>query len=114
MMPTKVLLAAAVLLSSCHLYTDLDPLRSQGDPDMDVSTLDAAHDTATNADSGRDADDTPDADADMVEARGPWLVVASGMEHSCALTLDGTAYCWGAGDNLQLGNGARDNVPVPG
>ncbi|MEZ4461668.1 MAG: hypothetical protein R3E66_18480 [bacterium] len=116
MMPIKVLLVAAVFLSGCHLYTELDPVRSEGDRDAGA---DAASSDATQVgpdamlDMGTDVLDSPDVGADMMETPGIWKFVASGTVHTCALTQDGTAYCWGAGGNLQLGNGARDNVATP-
>ncbi|CAJ0860464.1 hypothetical protein AMST5_01305 [freshwater sediment metagenome] len=41
--------------------------------------------------------------------------IAAGVHHSCAVTSDGGAFCWGSGEYGQLGNGAysNSNVPVP-
>jgi alpha-tubulin suppressor-like RCC1 family protein len=39
--------------------------------------------------------------------------VAAGAEHSCALTAEGGAYCWGANDMGQLGRGTLDSGLVP-
>jgi alpha-tubulin suppressor-like RCC1 family protein len=39
--------------------------------------------------------------------------VSAGGFHTCGLTLDGVAYCWGRGDLGQLGNGGNSNSPVP-
>ena len=41
--------------------------------------------------------------------------VSAGGEHTCAVKLDNTAYCWGDDDNGQLGDGGANtdsNVPV--
>jgi alpha-tubulin suppressor-like RCC1 family protein len=41
--------------------------------------------------------------------------ITAGNEHTCALTTIGKAYCWGAGNRGQLGNGSTDFklTPVP-
>ena len=39
--------------------------------------------------------------------------VVAGSDHSCALTADGSAYCWGSNAFGQLGIGARDWEPHP-
>jgi serine/threonine protein kinase/alpha-tubulin suppressor-like RCC1 family protein len=39
-------------------------------------------------------------------------VVAGGM-HSCLVSTDGRAYCWGGNDHGQLGNGATARVSAP-
>lgn len=39
--------------------------------------------------------------------------IRAGEEHTCALTADGTAYCWGSDQHGQLGRGAAGGFPVP-
>ncbi|MBW3553056.1 MAG: hypothetical protein KY466_06085 [Gemmatimonadetes bacterium] len=50
-------------------------------------------------------------------ATGPvtWAEVSAGNVHTCALTSDGRAFCWGGGGNGRLGNGVASNsgIPVP-
>lgn len=36
----------------------------------------------------------------------------AGGSHSCAQLVDGTVYCWGANDQLQLGSGSDASTPV--
>lgn len=40
--------------------------------------------------------------------------VFAGFQHACALTADGTAYCWGANDQGQLGRGTNGAPQRPG
>jgi hypothetical protein len=55
-------------------------------------------------------------------ANTPWPVegglvfvdLASGRQHSCGLTSEGTAYCWGDNDQGQLGNGTQADSIRPG
>jgi alpha-tubulin suppressor-like RCC1 family protein len=37
--------------------------------------------------------------------------IAAGAVHTCALALDGSAYCWGQNLHGQLGNGSMENAP---
>jgi len=39
--------------------------------------------------------------------------ITSGYRHTCALTADGTAYCWGENASGQVGNGSTADVSVP-
>lgn len=44
-----------------------------------------------------------------------FTLISAGEEHTCALTADGTAYCWGSDQHGQLGSGTRTglNIPTP-
>ena len=39
--------------------------------------------------------------------------LTTGYRHTCALALDGLAYCWGANDSGQLGNGSIQGSTTP-
>jgi hypothetical protein len=41
-----------------------------------------------------------------------WSDVLPGYKHSCALRVEGTAYCWGSPADGRLGNGMPNNFPV--
>jgi alpha-tubulin suppressor-like RCC1 family protein len=57
---------------------------------------------------------TPTRTAVMMPTGVVVSAVATGYEHSCAVTTTGTAYCWGFNYKGQLGNGTTtaSNVPV--
>ena len=68
----------------------------------------------------------PDATNDPGMARGPrgavasrrapvrWATVSANYFHTCALTVDGDAYCWGRGYPwAPLGNGRTSASPIP-
>lgn len=40
-------------------------------------------------------------------------VISAGWDHTCALKLDGSIWCWGVGADGQLGNGARADRAQP-
>ncbi len=39
--------------------------------------------------------------------------VAASIRHTCAIDMNGQAWCWGFGEGGQLGDGRRENSPVP-
>ena len=49
--------------------------------------------------------DTPFVWGRAVDLPDPVRAVALGEQHTCALTIGGEVYCWGAGDRGQLGQG---------
>jgi alpha-tubulin suppressor-like RCC1 family protein len=44
---------------------------------------------------------------------GDGIQQPAGIGHTCALTDDGTAYCWGLNDRGQLGDGTTTDRHVP-
>lgn len=51
--------------------------------------------------------------SDPVEGQVRWKQVSAGGAHTCAITTDGTAYCWGAGSSGRLGNTKSSDSAVP-
>jgi alpha-tubulin suppressor-like RCC1 family protein len=41
------------------------------------------------------------------------ILVSAGQDHTCGLTANGEAYCWGSNQDGQLGIGAADKLPHP-
>ena len=84
-----------------------------------ICAIDAARDmycwgegSAGEMGDGASSDNTT---PDIVGAIGTyeWASVGSGRLNVCAVTTDGTGYCWGAGSNGQIGNGASATVNTP-
>ena len=46
------------------------------------------------------------------EMAGGFVMVSTGRAHACGLQADGSAFCWGANDKAQLGNGATSATGV--
>jgi alpha-tubulin suppressor-like RCC1 family protein len=42
-----------------------------------------------------------------------FVALSAGQSHNCALTSDGSAYCWGAGGSGRLGTGSLTDNPIP-
>ncbi len=42
-----------------------------------------------------------------------WMMVSAGVHHTCALTTDSLAFCWGANDAMQLGSGDNNDHVRP-
>jgi alpha-tubulin suppressor-like RCC1 family protein len=47
-------------------------------------------------------------------ALGDVADVSAGGQHTCAITADDRVYCWGRGQEGQLGSGSPDNVVTAG
>jgi len=74
-------------------------------------TLDATH--SASSVTYRITNDTPPTPVSAPAALY-WLQIANGKNHSCAISSDNLAYCWGRSNNGQLGNNptAESHVPV--
>jgi alpha-tubulin suppressor-like RCC1 family protein len=46
----------------------------------------------------------------LISGNHRWKEVSAGWEHTCGLTTDGVAYCWGRGYEGQLGDGTLNNT----
>jgi len=60
-------------------------------------------------------DGTDDVQNPTIEVAGErkWQAIAAGEKHSCGIADDGQAFCWGAGDSGQLGNGGFTGSAAP-
>ena len=59
------------------------------------------------------ADSMPHPVAVRVRAEVTFTTVSAGFTHTCGLVRDGSAWCWGANDTAQLGDGSLKNSPIP-
>jgi len=63
---------------------------------------------------GNGGDTTQDALAPvLVEGGFQWRSVSAGWAHSCGITVDGDAFCWGEGSSNELGNGTPADQTSP-
>src|ERR1700710_2264327 len=51
--------------------------------------------------------------ADLPQPTSGWVQVSAGVDHSCGVRADGTAWCWGSNAHGQLGNGTKHSSRVP-
>ncbi len=49
----------------------------------------------------------------QVQGLNDVVQISAGGEHTCAVRADGTAWCWGNGEDGQLGNGGTSDSSVP-
>jgi alpha-tubulin suppressor-like RCC1 family protein len=56
---------------------------------------------------------TPDLSASALTATLQFRQVSAGFQHTCAVTTDDRAYCWGDNESGQLGNGSFINESRP-
>jgi alpha-tubulin suppressor-like RCC1 family protein len=47
---------------------------------------------------------------DVSEPLRQWVLLAAGRFHTCGITVEGEAFCWGEGASGQIGNGGFDDV----
>ena len=59
------------------------------------------------------ADSVPHAMPNRVHGDVTFTSLSSGFAHTCALERDGSAWCWGANETAQLGDGTTKNAPTP-
>lgn len=48
-----------------------------------------------------------------VAAGSSWMQVSTSGEHTCAIKIDGTLWCWGRNSHGQLGDDSQDTAPTP-
>lgn len=107
-------LSCALALVGCERVLGLDDARTRASnisPVMDASQDDEPA-VVTDALADADAGASPDAPDAAVEA--PY-VVSSLAHHTCVVGADRRAYCWGANEEGQLGDGTTTSrsSPVP-
>jgi alpha-tubulin suppressor-like RCC1 family protein len=56
--------------------------------------------------------DTPNPAPVQVGDDADWASLAPGLEHACGVKTDGTAWCWGAPNQGELGTGTTGSDPV--
>lgn len=44
---------------------------------------------------------------------GPWVKISNGLQHTCGIKADGSAWCWGTNTNGELGVGSAGNRTLP-
>ena len=128
-------IVAATLVSGCQwdivvgqvratVSTDATAVDAITDATRDAPTLDAADvadatevtdaSDVTDVTDATDGADATDAGEDVVEEpMGTVTAVSCGAAFTCALRSDGSAWCWGANDRGQLGDGRVTSRGTP-
>lgn len=109
----SALLTATLVLGGCNLFEEV-PGESTDHVVADVS-LDMGSDDGTMPpnDMVDAAGDSGGVDLDAGVEQPRWEFVTAGRYHTCGLTNEGVAYCWGRGGLGQLGHGDVDDRAVP-
>lgn len=69
--------------------------------------------SATNGKRGDGVTSGSIAEPVLVAGDHSFAKIYAGEQHSCALTADGEAWCWGSNAHGQLGDGTQESSPVP-
>jgi alpha-tubulin suppressor-like RCC1 family protein len=59
------------------------------------------------------ADSVPHTKPVRVSGDLKFTMLAAGLTHTCGIARDGAAFCWGANDSAQLGDGTIKNSTIP-
>jgi alpha-tubulin suppressor-like RCC1 family protein len=59
------------------------------------------------------ADSIPHTKPSRVHSEAKFTELSAGFMHTCALERNGSAWCWGANETAQLGDGTTKNAPTP-
>ena len=80
-------------------------------PQGNYNSIENAYQVESTA--GACSNTIPSDDAYAAAITSGWKRIVAGSYHSCGISYDDKAYCWGARDNSQGGNGSSTNSGTP-